>query len=174
MERLIESNVAFRGRLIAVRVDAVELDNGRRTSREVVEHPGAVAILPVLDNGDIVLVRQYRHAVGRELLELPAGTCEPGEPPELTAARELQEETGYHAAAWELLTRFFVSPGWCNEELIVYRAHGLRAVEQALEEDETLAVAVVRPSEIPGLMRDGVIADAKTMTALVLHLRSQG
>lgn len=173
MEQLLSSRRVFQGRIIGVRVDEVELATGRRAGREVVEHPGAVAIVPVLDDGALVLVRQYRHAVGRELLELPAGTREPGEPTDRTAARELQEETGYRAAVWELLTRFFVSPGWCNEELLIYRASGLTAVERALEDDEIVAVTAVRPSEIPGLMRDGMIADAKTVTGLLVHLESQ-
>jgi ADP-ribose pyrophosphatase len=172
VEKLLGSRRAFQGRLISVRADEVELETGRRTYREVVEHPGAVAIVPVLDDGTLVLVRQYRHAVGRELLELPAGTREPGEPAEQTAARELQEETGYQAANWELLTRFFVSPGWCNEELVIYRAHALAAVARRLEDDENLTVAAVRPTEIPGLMRDGEIADAKTITGLLMHLES--
>jgi ADP-ribose pyrophosphatase len=172
VEQLIASRRTFQGRIIGVRIDEVELETGRRTTREVVEHPGAVAVVPVLDDGTLVLVRQYRHAVERELLELPAGTRELGEPTEETAVRELQEETGYRATEWELLTRFFISPGWCNEELSIYRANGLMAVEQALEEDEHLTVAAVRPSEISGLMRDGVIADAKTITGLLLHLES--
>jgi ADP-ribose pyrophosphatase len=152
-------------------VDEVELEDGRRARREVVEHPGAVAIVPVLDNGDLVLVRQFRYAVGRALLELPAGTREPNEPAERTAARELREETGYEARHWELLTHFFISPGWCNEALFVYRALDLTAVESALEEDEQVEVVTVRPGEIMGLMRDGEIADAKTLTGLLLHLQ---
>lgn len=170
-EKMVSSTQAFSGRLVAVRVDEVELEDGRHTRREVVEHPGAVAIVPVLDGGDIVLVRQFRYAVGRALLELPAGTREPSEPAERTAARELREETGYEAGRWELLTHFFVSPGWCDEELFVYRARDLTTLESALEEDEQVEVVTVRPNEILGLMRDGEIADAKTLTGLLLHLQ---
>jgi ADP-ribose pyrophosphatase len=173
MERQINSSESFRGRLITVRVDEVELENGHRTHREVVEHPGAVAIVPVLGSGEIVLVRQFRYAVDRTLLELPAGTREPDEAAGQTAARELREETGYAAGHWELLTRFFVSPGWCNEELIIYRARELTALDANLEEDEQVEVVAVRPYEIMGLMRDGEIADAKTVTGLLLHLQDE-
>ena len=174
MERQINSSEAFRGRLITVRVDEVELENGHRTRREVVEHPGAVAIVPVLGSGEIVLVRQFRYAVGRTLLELPAGTREPDEAAGHTATRELREETGYAARHWELLTRFFVSPGWCTEELIIYRARELTALDADLDEDEQVEVVAVRPNEIMGLMRDGEIADAKTVTGLLLHLQDEG
>jgi len=128
----------------------------------------------VLESGEIVLVRQFRYAIGRALLELPAGTREPHEAAEHTAARELREETGYTARYWELLTRFFVSPGWCTEELIVYRARELTVVGASLEEDEQVEAVTVRPSEILGLMRDGEIADAKTVAGLLLHLQGSG
>src|SRR5688500_12755627 len=122
MEERLSTEQAFRGKLIGVRVDRVRLPDGRETTREVVEHPGAVAILPVTEAGELVLIRQYRYAAGRTLLEVPAGTREPDEPAEETAVRELREETGLAAGVIELLVRFFVSPGWCTEELLVYRA----------------------------------------------------
>jgi ADP-ribose pyrophosphatase len=172
-ERPIASEIAFDGRLVRVRVDQVQLPTGRESVREVVEHPGAVGILPVTAEGKIVLVRQFRYAVGRELYEIPAGTREPDEPPEVCAARELREETGYAADKIEPLLRFFVSPGWCTEELIVYRATGLSHIGARPEEDEVIELVEVRPGEIPGLMRDGSIADAKTMTALMAHLADQ-
>src|SRR5690606_35411190 len=112
VEERISSRLAFDGRLVRVRVDQVRTPSGREATREVVEHPGAVAILPVLDDGRMVLVRQFRYAIGRELLEVPAGTREPGEDPRDTAIRELHEEVGYEAESVELLLRFFISPGW--------------------------------------------------------------
>lgn len=162
----------FDGKLVRVRVDEVAFPDGRHSIREVVEHPGAIGILPVLPDGGLVLVRQFRYAVGRELLEIPAGTREAGEPPEACAHRELAEETGYKASQLEHLLSFFVSPGWCTEELIVYRATGLQAGQADTEEDEVIAVEVIGPDEISGLMRDGWIADAKTVTALLAHLQS--
>ena len=170
-EERISSDRAFAGKLVAVRVDRVRLPSGREATREVVEHPGAVAILPVLEDGRLVLVRQYRYAVDRALLEVPAGTREPDESPEACAVRELKEEVGFAAATVEELARFFVSPGWCNEELIVYRATGLRDVGAAPEQDENLEIVRIDPADAPELMRRGEIGDAKTMTAILAHLQ---
>lgn len=167
------SEIAFDGRLVRVRVDQVKLSTGRESVREVVEHPGAVGILPVTAEGNVVLVRQFRYAIGRELYEIPAGTREPDEPPEVCAARELREETGYTAEKIAPLLRFYVSPGWCTEELIVYRATGLSQAGARPEEDEVIEPVEVRPGDIPGLMRDGSIADAKTITALLAYLADQ-
>ncbi len=164
------SETVFAGRLLRVRVDTVRTADGRETVREVVEHPGAVAILPVTAAGELILVRQFRYAVGRDLLEAPAGTLEEGETPEACAYRELEEEVGVRAGRLELLTRFFVSPGWCNEELVVYRARDLESSTARPEDDESLEVVLVRPEEIPQLIADGQIADAKTLTAVTMHL----
>jgi len=168
-EQPVSSRVAFQGRLIRVRVDQVRTPDGQEHTREVAEHPGAVAILPVLPSGQLVLVRQYRHAVGRTLLEVPAGTREPGESPLATAQRELFEETGYQAARFEELARFYVSPGWANEELIVYRAVGLRAGAARPADDERIDVVIVDPEALPRLVRQREIADAKTLVALGVH-----
>lgn len=168
-ETCLSSEEVYRGRIIRVRVDRVLLPGGRESTREVVEHPGAVAILPVLDDGRLVLVRQFRYAIGRELLEVPAGTREPHEGPRECAIRELREETGFISEDIEELTRFYVSPGWCNEELIVYRARNLRAGDTALEIDEHLTTVIVSPQEVPALIAAGHIADAKTLTAMLAH-----
>src|SRR6185437_14171137 len=119
-EIVVASRKVFKGRLIQVRVDTVRMPDGSEHEREIVEHPGAVAIVPVLPNGDLLLVRQYRHAVRQRTLELPAGTRESDEDPWITALRELREETGYTAGQLTELVHFYVSPGWTNEELIVY------------------------------------------------------
>jgi ADP-ribose pyrophosphatase len=170
-EQRIASERVFNGKLVGVRVDRVRMPSGREATREVVEHPGAVAILPVLADGRLVLVRQYRYAVDRALLEVPAGTREPGESAEDCAVRELQEEVGLAAETVEELARFFVSPGWCNEELIVYRATGLREIGSSPAQDEDLEMVLVAPGDAPELMRRGEIGDAKTMTAILAHLR---
>jgi 8-oxo-dGTP pyrophosphatase MutT (NUDIX family) len=171
VEERLSSETAFAGKLVRVRVDQVRTPSGRTATREVVEHPGAVAILPVLGDGRIVLVRQFRYAVGREILEVPAGTREPGEDPRQTAIRELHEEVGYAADEVELLLRYFISPGWCNEELIVYRATELRHIGARPEQDERIEPVVVSPADVPALIASGEIADAKTITAILAHLR---
>ena len=170
-EQRISSERVFDGRLVKVRVDAVRLPSGREATREVVEHPGAVAILPVTDAGKLILVRQFRYAVGRSLLEVPAGTREPGEPDEETARRELHEEVGLKAGTIELLARFYISPGWCNEELVAFRATDLREIGAQPEQDEDLDIVDIDPADIPNLIASGEIADAKTITAVLAHLR---
>ncbi len=170
VEELVASEVAFAGRLLRLRVDTVRLPSGRVSRREVVEHPGAVAVLPVLPSGELVLVRQYRHAVGRTLLEVPAGTREPDEPAEACARRELLEETGYEAGSLRELTRFYVSPGWASEELIVYLATDLVARQAQPADDEQLAVERVAPERVPELIRRRDIADAKTLIAVLGYL----
>jgi 8-oxo-dGTP pyrophosphatase MutT (NUDIX family) len=169
-EQRISSERVFDGRLVSVRVDAVQLPSGREATREVVEHPGAVAILPVTEAGKLILVRQFRYAVGKSLLEVPAGTREPGEPDEKTARRELHEEVGLEAESIELLARFFISPGWCNEELVAFRATGLREIGAQPEQDEDLEIVEVDPADVPALIASGEIGDAKTITSILAHL----
>lgn len=173
-EERITSEQAFKGKLIGVRVDRVRTDSGRETTREVVEHPGAVAILPVLDDGRVLLVRQFRYAVGQELLEVPAGTREPGEEPRATAARELREEVGYEAGRIEEMFVYYISPGWCNERLFGYRATGLTEVGAEPDQDENLEIVPVDPRDVPALIANGEIADAKTIALVYGHLRDEG
>jgi ADP-ribose pyrophosphatase len=170
-EERISSERVFDGRLLKVRVDRVELPSGRVGTREVVEHPGAVAILPVKADGKLILVRQFRYAVGKHLLEVPAGTREPGEPDEETARRELHEEVGLEAGTIEPLARFFISPGWCNEELVAFRATDLREIGAQPEQDEEIEIVEVDPTDIPALIASGEIGDAKTITSVLAHLR---
>ena len=173
MEQRVDGRYAYRGRIISVRVDQVKLASGRETVREVVEHPGAVAIVPVEDNGNILLVRQYRYAVGRELLEIPAGTREPDESAEACALREIEEEVGMQARRLELLSHFYISPGWCNEEIVIYRAWDLQASRVDPDDDEVIDIVSVAPGDVPRLIAEREIADAKTITALLLHLKNR-
>lgn len=166
-EELVSSRRPFEGKLVNVRVDTVRLDNGDEREREVVEHPGAVAVLPVLPNGDVVLVRQYRHAVGRALLEVPAGTREPNEPEIETGFRELREETGYQADQLRELIRFLVSPGWANEELVVYIADDVTPGTASPEDDESLELVQVKLPDLRGLIQSGEIADSKTIISIL-------
>ncbi|CAN5692516.1 NUDIX hydrolase [soil metagenome] len=170
MEQRVVSTIVFDGRIVSVRVDQVERAGGRHSTREVVEHPGAVAIVPITTSGNVLLVEQYRYAVNRTLLEVPAGSREAGESPLETARRELEEETGYRAASLVEIGRFFVSPGWATEEIILFRAGALDSIGHGFDHDEILDVLEIEPARIPVLMRDGKIADAKTIIGLQLVL----
>ena len=138
--------------------------------RDVIVHPGAVVILPFLADDRIVMVRQYRHSVERELLELPAGTIEPDEPPIETARRELIEETGYKAGSLEPLADFFTSPGILTERMYAFVARNLTHVGQALEHDEQLVVEPMGLDAAHRKLLAGELRDAKTMAVLGLYL----
>jgi len=144
--RRLSSEYVYEGRIIKLRVDQVELPDGHRTIREVMEHPGAAVIVPVDDNGDVHLVRQYRDAIGMQLLEVPAGKLDPGEAPEDCAQRELREELGLGAENLIKLTSFFSSPGFCDERLHVFLARGLRPAGEDQDREEFIE-PVRRPLE---------------------------
>ncbi len=145
--------------------------DGKIHFRETVQHPGAVAILPILDDGRICLIRNFRVAVAKSLIELPAGTLEPGEDPALTASRELVEETGYRAAKVEKLREFFVSPGILNERMYLYLASGLEPGPTALEPGENIETLLVSFDDAMRMVFDGTIEDAKTLVGLLLYDR---
>jgi ADP-ribose pyrophosphatase len=168
MEELIKREYPFRGRILSLRLDHVRLPNGNITTREIAEHPGAVAIVALDAEGRVVLVRQYRHAVGRDLLEIPAGTLEKDEPPEKTAPRELKEETGLSAQRWELLERFYASPGVLTEEMYVYLARDLAEGVSEPMGDEDLQVERIPLNDALELVARGEIADAKSIIGLLL------
>lgn len=166
-EQLLHREVVFAGRLITVYRDDVVLPDGQRRVREIVHHPGAVAVLAVKGDGRVVLVRQYRHAIGRMSLELPAGTLEPGESPEACARRELEEETGYRAGVLRELVRFAVSPGWTDEELVVFIAEELELSEPHPAADERLSVVELTTDEVRFALVRGEICDAKSLIGLL-------
>ncbi len=168
MEELIKREYLYRGRILNVRLDTVRLPNGNETIREVIEHPGAVVIVALDAADNVLLVKQYRYAIGREMLELPAGTLEKNEPPENAAPRELKEETGYTAQSWELLTRFFSSPGILTEEMRVYLARDLSAGKSEPEGDEDLQLVKMPLSQALALVERGEIMDAKSIVGLLL------
>lgn len=167
-DTLLHSETVHRGKLLTVRVDTVRLASGRETGREVVVHPGAIALVPLLDDGRVVLVRQWRHAVGSMLLEVPAGTREPDEPPEQTAARELTEETGYTAERFIPLGAFFTAPGFSTEEIHVYLAVGLRAGDATPEDDEGITLEYLALADAPAAIARGALPDAKSIAALFM------
>ncbi len=165
----------FAGRLLRVRVDEVRLPSGRTSTREVVEHRGAVAIVPVTADGQVLLVRQYRHAAGETLLELPAGTREPGEDPAETARRELAEEIGYAAGTLTELVTYLSSAGYSTERITLFRADGCTPIEGAAVDatDEGIELVPVPLAEVPALLApgDGRVGDAKTLIGLLWLLR---
>ena len=154
------------GRIDVLSVEA-EHPQGGSVRREVVAHPGAVVILPMLDSETVILIRNERFVVQQTLWELPAGTLEKGEEPDRCAARELQEETGYVATQILPLLNFFSTPGFCNEVLYVYHAHNLLHVGQSLDETEKIIVEAVRFSAALKMIQEGIIQDAKTICALL-------
>ena len=164
-ERTISSERPFSGRLLSLRVDEVELASGRHATREVVEHPGAVAIL-AWDGERLAMVRQWRQAAGADLLEVPAGTLDPGEVPRATAERELAEECGLAAGVWVEGPAFYTAPGFSTERLTLFMATDLRAVVAESPEDEELERSwLTLPEAIAGA-DDGTIADAKSLVGI--------
>ena len=142
---------------------------GKAIIRYVVVHPGAAVILPVLDDGRLVMIRQVREVVEQELWELPAGTLEPGEPPIETARRELEEETGYRAGKIEPMVEFFSTPGICTEKMHTFLATDLTQVGQRLEQNERITVEVLEASEVRRMLLAGELVDAKTIAILGLY-----
>jgi len=167
-EKRIESQIVFSGKILHVRLDRVLLPNGNESTREVVDHPGAVAIVPVTDDGRVILVRQYRYPVEEILLEIPAGKLDSGEAPEECALRELEEETGFRAGKLEKLTSFYSTPGFSNEILHLYLARELQEVEQKLDGDEFLNVEYYTAEDIKLLRTSNKIKDGKTMLGLLM------
>lgn len=167
-EEVLQSRTAFAGKLIDLRVDTVRLPNGRETDREVVVHPEVVAMLPVLDDGRLVLVRQYREAVGQVLLEAPAGGIDGNETPEEAARREMKEETGYDVGSLDLLSSFYSSPGFLTEKMHLFLVRDLTPGTPT-EENDQIEVVLMTPEEAWEAVGRGEIADAKTILALALY-----
>jgi len=167
LPKILSSQKVFDGRVFNVTVDTIS--EGELTyQREVVHHFGSAVIIPVFDDGTVVLVKQYRHPAVRYLLEAPAGTLADRERPEVGAARELQEELGLVAERLEKLSEFFVSPGFLEEKMWVYLATGLTEGKQFLDEDEILEIVRLPISEALEMITSGEIQDAKTIIGLML------
>jgi 8-oxo-dGTP pyrophosphatase MutT (NUDIX family) len=171
-ERTVGSERVFDGRLISVRVDSVELTGGRVARREIVEHPGAVAIV-AWDGERVALVRQWRHATGRAMLELPAGTLDPGEEPAATARRELAEECGVAASRWREGPRFWTAPGFCTELMHLFVATDLSPADGSLAEDEEIEVEWRTLTDVVAAIDAGEIADAKTIAGILWFAAQQ-
>lgn len=170
-EETIESNEVFSGRLVKLRVDRVRLPDGRETTREVVVHRGAVAVVPLTEDEKIVMVRQFRQAAGEVLLEIPAGTLESGEDAAGCADRELQEEIGYKAGEMTLMFKSYLAPGYSSEMLHTFLARGLVKVSAHRDADEFIEVVEAPLDEAVELIREGTIKDAKTICGILMALR---
>jgi ADP-ribose pyrophosphatase len=165
--QVLGSSEVYKGKIFDIRVDSIR-EGDLEYKREIVVHGGSAVILPVFHDMTVGLVRQYRHAVGDFMLELPAGLVEPGEDPRDGAIRELEEEVGVVAASVEKLTEFYVSPGFLTEKMFVYLATELRETAQDLDADELIQIERIPFAEALGMLIDGSIRDAKTMVALLL------
>jgi len=174
MEKTLSSRLLHRGRNFDFLVDEVELPNGHVTQRDIVRHPGAVAIVPILGDGRVALIRQFRYATGKTLLEIPAGTLEQGEPPLECAARELREETGYEAEELEPLLSCFMVPGYSDEVIHFFVARGLSVVGDDPEIDEEITLELHSLEEVRRMIEENVIEDAKTIVGILSLTRAAG
>ncbi len=170
-EKTLSSRRIYEGRAVKLRVDTVELSGGRQTTREVVEHEDCVAIVAVDDKDNVLLVKQFRKPVEKELLEIPAGGIDPGETPEDCVRREMREETGFLPRKVEKLGGFYSSPGFCTEYLYLYLATDL--VHSPLQAEDTAGISLVRAplAQIPELIASGAIVDAKSIAGLLTFLK---
>ena len=163
IEKKVESVTLHEGKFLTLKRDTVELPDGKHATREFVEHPGAVMILPVFDDGHVLLERQFRYPVGRVLLEFPAGKLDPNEDELTCAKRELQEETGYTAREWTFLTRIHPVISYSTEFIDIYLARGLAAGDAQLDEGEFLETFIADEAQLMSWVKDGSISDVKTI-----------
>jgi ADP-ribose pyrophosphatase len=168
MPEVVGSQRVFQGRVVGLRVDEVLLEEGRSFRAEVVEHVPSVGIVPLRDDGRVVLVRQYRHPIGDQLLEIPAGSVDADETPEVCAQRELAEEIGCRADDIMRLGGFYLSPGYCTEFMHIFLARGLRTAAADPDEDEQIDLEEMPLLEALRMTRAGELRDAKTIAALAL------
>ena len=168
--KVLSSEMIYQGRVFGLRRDEVLEPSGLRTTREVIAHPGSVVVLPVLPDGRIVMVRQYRHATRQYLWELVAGRKEPEETPKQGAARELLEETGYRAKRFKVFLDVFPTPGFLEERMYLLLAEGLTAGEAQPEEDEKIEVQAYRMNELKQMIKSGRLRDAKSIAGILYYL----
>lgn len=172
-EETLRSERIYEGKILNLRVDTIRMEDGRRAQREVVEHGAAVAIVPIDSSGKVVLVRQYRRAVDKELLEVPAGMIDQGEEPDAAVQRELQEETGYRAERIRKLAGFWVAPGYTSEFIHVYLAEGLVESSLAADDDEAIDVETHSLDDALAMIDRGEICDGKSIVGLLALARER-
>ncbi len=163
-ETTVSSELVYQGDFLRVKQDVVLLPNGKNTTREHIVHPGAVVIIPILDNGDVILERQYRYPLGQVFIEFPAGKLDAGEAPLECGKRELLEETGYTAREWAYAGQMHIAIAYTNEVIHIYFAKGLTKGVRKLDEEEFLDVFTAQPAQVLGWSMDGSITDSKTLT----------
>jgi len=168
---ILSSRLVYSGTHVQVREDRVVEPAGRECTREIVVHPGAVCVVARPTPDEVILVRQYRHAVGRDLLEIPAGTLRKGEDPRECALRELEEEAGYRAGTMTERARFWTTPGFTTEFMVLYEATDLTRTQPAPEDDEAIEVEIVARAVALDMIDDGRIQDAKSILGLLRVLR---
>ncbi len=172
--KLIKREILHKGVVFDLIVDHIEYPSGNGLVREVAKHPGGAVIVPVLENGEVLMIRQFRYPIQKTICELPAGKLNPGEDPENCARRELEEETGYKANHFEKLTAFYTTPGFCTEQLHIYMATDLIELTagQKLEEgEESISLQRVPFRQAMDMIREGEIVDGKTIVGLFLAQR---
>lgn len=165
--RILTSEPVFRGPVFAVRTDRLRLSDGHEARVDVVEHAGSVGILACPKPGEVVMVRQYRHAVGRELWEIPAGSIDAGEDPAAAALRELAEETGYRGERAREIARIYPTPGYCDELLYLMFVEGAVSGAQSLDDDERIEAVCMPVARLREMAASGEILDAKTLLAFL-------
>lgn len=165
---LLKSEILMKGRAFTIRRDHLKTPDEQETKLEIIEHSGSVVIIPLDENGNVLLVRQYRHATGGDLLELPAGTLENNEEPEVCAAREIREETGMAAGEFTKLGEFYLAPGYSTELMVAFLARGLSHNPLDADADEFLSVESVPVAEAIQMAETGEIPDAKSLAAFFL------
>ncbi|GAE30964.1 NUDIX hydrolase [Halalkalibacter hemicellulosilyticus] len=165
-EKTIKTTEIYKGKIIDLQLEEVELPDGRTSIREVIKHPGAVAVLPIKEDGKLVLVRQYRKALQKSIIEIPAGKLEENEEPKLAAMRELEEETGYKTNSLTFIGSFYTSPGFADELIHLYVTRDLEVGQSQTDEDEFIDVLEIDLQEAEKLIEEQKIHDAKTMYAI--------
>ena len=171
-EPTVSSETIFQGKILNLRVDTVRMPNGRLATREIAEHSHSICAVPIDELGNVLLVRQYRKPSEADMLEVVAGGIEDGEDPQEAALRELREEVGHTAQNLQLLSSFWIAPGWCTEYMYAYLATGLTPSKLAADDDEHISVVRVPLDQVPSLIQSGEIEDAKSIAALLLAMRA--
>ena len=162
-EPVLSSEIVYNGKIVNLARKQIRMNNGKTTVRDVIEHPGSVAIVPLLDDRRIVLIRQFRLATGSFIWEIPAGTLEKDESPEACAKRELEEETGFQCGSLDPLFNCYLAPGYSTELMHLYLARDLKKTTQHIEEDEIITIHEVSPNEALQMIGRGDIRDSKTI-----------
>lgn len=170
-EKTMKSERIYEGKIVNLRIDTVELPDKKYSKREIVEHPGAVGIIPITEDGSIILVEQYRKPVEKKLIEIPAGKIEINEEPKETAIRELIEETGYKAGKMEYILEFYTSPGFTNEKIYLFLATELEYVEENPGEDEYIQVKKTPIEKLVDMIDKGEIIDSKTIISIYFAMK---